>query len=440
LTWKQTVAVRFVFNPNEPVNPIDLANLKSRIANRKTTLERSIRTNLTALQQESAQSADQRKKLIAAANRGFEAAKQAAINEQAADGRLQKASKFVAFCCAGLAAIGLLKSVDSQSEHPPSTASQIAKVDARPTNSPAPLPNQSSNSGPRIPLENQKIPPSPPSSVEPVKPMHESTVVETQHPPGAARVPDRVPEPNLNISTRSDSSVSRPSLDSQPSSGLPLNTTAAPNLSNDNTGTKIATASAPSVPALPPAQEIRNLSGAGSVIADATPHLDLSIGGDAARVQQRLIEAGFLSGAVDGRWGPKSKSALQQFKISKKLGDDSTWDARTEEALFGSDNANLVSSEPITLSFSGGWTNAPGACGGPSDPAPLTINGRGATTYAGYCQFNSVRQEGNGLWRVTAICSSEGKSWAANIRFVVTRSTLKWSSEKGEQIFYRCAG
>jgi DNA-binding helix-hairpin-helix protein with protein kinase domain len=442
LAWRQGVVARFVFNPKEPVNPIDLANLKSKIANRKAALEKGIRNSLTALQQECTQSIDQRKKLVTAANRGFEAVKQAGMNERVADGPLQKGSKFISFCCAGMAAIGLMIGPNIKPVGPPSTEGQI-RTSERPSEAvPLGTANQIPSSQSPKPLEGPsplsnsrvQLPPTRELSSSP-NPRVGTKALEERPPPGNSRALDTVPAPNSSFSRGSDVAVS-PGLDPPSSHAPTLSTPIAPRVGTDASAPKSAPASIPAPS--PPVQENSARLEAGKLIPDATPHLDLLVPGDAARVQQKLVGAGFLIGTVDGQWGQKSRHALQLFKMGKNLGNDSTWDARTEAALFGSEASNLVSVEPITLSFSGGWTNSPGACGEPPEAAPLTITPRGASTYAGRCQFDSVRQEVNGVWRVTAVCSSDGKSWPANIRFVVTRSTLKWSSEKGEQVFYRC--
>jgi DNA-binding helix-hairpin-helix protein with protein kinase domain len=436
LAWREAIAARFVFNPNEPVNPIDVANLKSKFVNRKANLEKSVRASLNALQQEATQSRDQRKKLVSAANSSFESLRQATINERAADGPLRKGSKFISFCCAGLAAIGLMSGVGTQSGPPASTAGPTRTAESRVENAPTIAPTQ-------LPKRPQADPPSQPNSR-----FQRSQSPETAKPP-SSRLEDNPAQqpqglPNLRapeVATAPSYSASgRPDVASTPEATTSNAPSFTPNAPNVGSGGGRGKSELPSNVPAPSPQERPTSSGSGAVIADATPHLDLTVTGDAERVQQRLIDGGFLNGAADGKWGQMSRHALQLFKVAKNLGNDSVWDVRTESALFGLEASNLKSSKPVSISFSGGWTNSPGACGGPAEPAPLTITATGAATYAGRCQFNSVHQEANGVWRIAAICISEGKSWPANIRFVVTRSTLKWSSEKGEQVFYRCPG
>jgi peptidoglycan hydrolase-like protein with peptidoglycan-binding domain len=97
-----------------------------------------------------------------------------------------------------------------------------------------------------------------------------------------------------------------------------------------------ASAPAPSpVQPLPPPVEITEAPGAGvgATTYGAEPS-DLMGVENAARVQQRLSDLRYFSGIVDGMWGPRSRTALRDFKMANGLGKDDVWDQRTEAALF----------------------------------------------------------------------------------------------------------
>src|SRR5262249_28846607 len=71
-----------------------------------------------------------------------------------------------------------------------------------------------------------------------------------------------------------------------------------------------------------------------SVNTVATPQqLDLGQIENAKRVQQRLIDLGFLFGAADGIWGQGSRRALREFRAANGVGEGDTWDEATEERL-----------------------------------------------------------------------------------------------------------
>jgi hypothetical protein len=102
---------------------------------------------------------------------------------------------------------------------------------------------------------------------------------------------------------------------------------------------------------------------------------------DAMQVQRRLAELGFLSGSADGKWGPRSKRALLEFKEQSRLDKNDLWDAATERSLFNNNATHAVS----TLPFVGGWTLRLGECGEPGQPSPVRITSKRAETSGGAC-------------------------------------------------------
>ena len=117
MSWQQSLVGKFVFNPNEPINPRDLAALKTKIASRRNELEGKIRAGAASLQEASNLCLEQRRKFSEVANRTFVAARQSELNEQAATGPVQKASKFISMGCACFAALGLMMNQSSVSQH-----------------------------------------------------------------------------------------------------------------------------------------------------------------------------------------------------------------------------------------------------------------------------------------------------------------------------------
>jgi peptidoglycan hydrolase-like protein with peptidoglycan-binding domain len=87
---------------------------------------------------------------------------------------------------------------------------------------------------------------------------------------------------------------------------------------------------------LPPQTEISSplVTVPESINTVATPQqLDLREIENVKRVQQRLIDLGFLSGAADGNWGERSRRALQEFRATNGVGEGDTWDEATQERL-----------------------------------------------------------------------------------------------------------
>jgi peptidoglycan hydrolase-like protein with peptidoglycan-binding domain len=87
--------------------------------------------------------------------------------------------------------------------------------------------------------------------------------------------------------------------------------------------------------------------------ADATERTDLLRLEDASRVQLRLADLGYFGGIADGIWGPRSRTALRDFKIAHALAWDDAWDGQTETALF---SASARSAKGPLTSKTDRWT------------------------------------------------------------------------------------
>jgi hypothetical protein len=160
--------------------------------------------------------------------------------------------------------------------------------------------------------------------------------------------------------------------------------------------------------------------------------LDLNEIENAKRVQQRLIDLGFLFGAADGIWGQGSRRALREFKAANGIGEGDTWDEATEERLLRARDVKAANTSD--LSFIGGWGNDPAEC----RESPIKITARRADAFGTACEFRSTQRESSNVWRLRAECSSKTERWNANIQLTVSTSKLTWSSERGTTTYVRC--
>jgi hypothetical protein len=186
---------------------------------------------------------------------------------------------------------------------------------------------------------------------------------------------------------------------------------------------------------LPPQSEISSsqVTVAESVNTVTTPQqLDLREIENAKRVQQRLIDLGFLFGAADGNWGQRSRRALQEFRAANGIGEGDTWDEATQERLLRARGAKAANTSDI--SFIGGWGIDLAEC----RDSPIKITARRAEAFGTACEFNSTQRESSNVWRLRAECASKTERWNANIRFTVSTSKLTWSSERGTTTYVRC--
>ncbi len=254
-----------------------------------------------------------------------------------------------------------------------------------------------------------------------------------------------------------------------------------------------------SVPPRPAPTQNNSLSGAWLLrdLPNPTPPLNLLGREEAVRLQEQLVERGYLIGPADGVWGPRSHAALEDFRRAQGLGSDDGWTKKTETAL-GSERSQeagppaiaetraLVQEEavppprPLALhsglddqavsnlppdggdtapeprlavhvgpvgaektikeTYVGAWARSRADCFQETDAPPLAISAQRAESFGGVegsCEFAPVQRDGAG-WRTRARCSAHGKSWTANVQLKVTGSTLVWSSERGRATYYRC--
>jgi peptidoglycan hydrolase-like protein with peptidoglycan-binding domain len=171
-----------------------------------------------------------------------------------------------------------------------------------------------------------------------------------------------------------------------------------------------------------------------------TPLLDLGHVEDAKRVQRRLIDLGFLFATANGTWGPRSRSALRDFRGARGLGtqgpgSSDTWDEKVQQALFSPAAARA----PATGTFVGAWGINVDQCQQALDNrSPLRINAHRAEAFGATCQFNSTQRESANEWRIRASCADEHDRWNANIRLTLAGSRLTWTSERGTATYLRC--
>jgi len=186
---------------------------------------------------------------------------------------------------------------------------------------------------------------------------------------------------------------------------------------------------------LPPQSEISSppVTVPESVNTVTTPQLlDLGEIENAKRVQQRLIDLGFLFGAADGIWGQGSRRALRDFRAANGIGEGDTWDEATEERLLRARDVKAANTSDI--SFTGGWAIDLVEC----RDSPIKITARRAEALGTACEFHSTQREGSNVWRLRAECASKTERWNANIRLMVSTSKLTWSSERGTTTYVRC--
>jgi peptidoglycan hydrolase-like protein with peptidoglycan-binding domain len=259
-----------------------------------------------------------------------------------------------------------------------------------------------------------------------------------------------------------------------------------------------------SVPPRPAPTQNNSLSGAWLLrdLPNPKPALNLLGREEAVRLQEQLVEHGYLIGPADGVWGPRSHAALEDFRRAQGLEPDDSWTKKETHTALGSERPQeagppaiapaiaearaLVQEEavppprPLALhnefddqavshlpsddgdtapeprpavhagpvgteetikeTYVGAWARSRADCFQEADAPPLAISAQRAESFGGaQGTCEFVQVQREGAgWRTRARCSANGKSWTSHVQLKVTSSTLVWSSERGRATYYRC--
>src|SRR5262249_3505076 len=100
IAWRKSIEKRFVFNPNQPISPADIAAIKAAVLKKKSQLESDLRQSLSGLQNASNGTRSIRNSLQASAVQIWNAQKQAQLNGEVLINRFTVKARLV-----GLAAV-----------------------------------------------------------------------------------------------------------------------------------------------------------------------------------------------------------------------------------------------------------------------------------------------------------------------------------------------
>lgn len=374
LSWRSDIERRFVFNPSQPINPSDIAQVKSDIAQRRLAIETALKADLIAVRTVAAEVQRARTDLTTRAKAIWVEFKQAEADEKgrvfgdvAARRWVFGVVCFAAFVVAGANSNGLSSArVSSTSAAPRATAS-----------APSAAPNIAlNNSQPNLSLP----------STTPAQPTASAQVGNLIQ-PASPRIERPPQEPQKNAVEAPVAPLVVPLLD-PPREIKPL----------------------PQPPADP------SLS-----VAQTTPNVAIP---DPAI--SRLKDLGFTT-SIEPSWSTGALSGLREFKIVNHLPSDTRLDTVTTQAL---QSPRAIARN---RSFLGGWAADP-AC---TDGTQLMISVQEARTEGGMCTFDAFLPSRSG-WTVRGHCQVGADKWPATINFAVSGITLSWSSAKGNAKYYRC--
>jgi hypothetical protein len=391
VAWRTSIERRFVFKPNQPLNPADVAAVKAAILKERSEIEIKLRQSLTRLERASNDTRSVRNSVQAAAAQTWKARRQAELDLPRLAG-FSVRTRLAGVGAAIFFTFMLLNAIES-----PSTIAQAARrTDPQPDIA--------------VPINRKNEPRSE------TAPRDQSR----RDLSSGAKVAEQKDATALATNTRTIEPQSPVTGGGMPNSSL-LPTAPPPKeppVAKTEPSVNPSPQNKPALQQLPPA--IKQERTEASLDREATTREYM------LRLQSRLRDLGFLSSpSLSGAWDASSRAALRDFKVVNRLSNDDVWDRRTLETL------NSQTAIRANQSFVGTW------CGGKKEPR-LFINSRQAkSAVGGVCEFKAFEPAAN-EWRVRASCTDRNESWTSNISFTVRGNKLIWSGERGSTSYFRC--
>jgi hypothetical protein len=270
--WRQSIEQQFHCKSNKAVGPAHVNVVRTDITRMRTDLDARIRKSSVNLQQIAKHAVEQQRTLAATTNGPFRSWKQAQIDEVVASTSPNINGGSVKKLAAGGILIAILVGVPFESSNRSSPPSSNSNLAGRPRS--------------------------------------------MQMTSDVARSESNYSPAERDVSVMPPDDVVTTTIPSQPSSSPPVlgarnSPISNPSKANDPTSLGLYS------PEITPWR----IAGAQTVdthvsVTPLAPPLDVLRIEDATRVQQRLIELGFLSGTANGIWGPRSRQALRDFRIA----------------------------------------------------------------------------------------------------------------------------
>lgn len=296
LAWRSSVEGRFVYNAREPLSPADVAVVKATIATKKVRLETSLRSSVEELQEAANFASDQRRSLAVAANTAFAKLKQAEADERSIHPHFVRVARIVSVISLVLAIVnfGSLSNPPPQSQPEHHTAPSVSAWQSL-TPKKGPSPNNQTFSTPNYTTPSSDISSpvhDPQTATATTVESDKSTAVEPVPPPGTTVESEPPNQAELTPPANTPAPPSPPAVEIQPH---PLS---------------------PSPAELPQ-------------LADTQPKLSINRPADVLKIEQRLVELGYLAIPPSDRLNSKSSCALRDFRAANDIVGETIWDLST---------------------------------------------------------------------------------------------------------------
>jgi hypothetical protein len=112
------------------------------------------------------------------------------------------------------------------------------------------------------------------------------------------------------------------------------------------------------------------------------------------------------------------------------------------ESFASLSKGSLGNSQPqLKSGFVGLWAADARACEfrpGTGSDLRTVIGERGARAGRNSCAFKEKKQIGNAEWEMKAACADGSARWESTVRLSLSKNKLKWSGQRGTQIYVKC--
>jgi hypothetical protein len=186
-----------------------------------------------------------------------------------------------------------------------------------------------------------------------------------------------------------------------------------------------------------------------AALAFKEAELALLRGDKDVRGPQRELEqshAGASNGAAVTAIAQSEEKVVERTVLLKpdKTAEQKLLDQTIGAESFASLSKDSAKASPPQLKdgFVGLWAADARACEfrpGTGSDLRTVIGERGARAGGNSCAFREKKQIGNAEWEMKASCADGSARWESTVRLSLSKNRLKWSSQRGTQIYAKCA-
>lgn len=145
----------------------------------------------------------------------------------------------------------------------------------------------------------------------------------------------------------------------------------------------------------------------------------------------------------------KQREEEKVFERTVLVKPDKTARQKTPDQTIGAESfaslskGSLKASPPqLKSGFVGLWAADASACEfrpGTGSDLRTVIGERGARAGGNSCAFKEKKQVGNAEWEIKAACADGAARWDSTVRLSLSKNKLKWSGQRGTQVYIKCA-